>query len=137
MKLLEKEEVVVRTPRQVVGRPVAKPTIAVRARVVTRPAKRKRGFDLLAARATAFAAIVGLTYVSSTLAGYVALERARQSARHGAERAGFARREAKEAREAIESLTNPTALHAWANSRGFVAEEAPVPPHGGGLVARL
>jgi hypothetical protein len=63
---------------------------------------------------------MGLTYVFSTLAGYVSLEGARQTARRGIERATYARAEAKEARTAIEALTNPTALRAWADGHGFV-----------------
>ena len=100
MKLLEREEIVVpKTRTATVRRPVAKPSIEVRARVVTRPATRRK--SNVAARAATFVAILGLTYVSSTLAGYVALERARQASRHGSERAVYARQEAKKAREAI------------------------------------
>lgn len=137
MKLLEREEIVVPKTRTVVApRSVAKPTIKVRARVVTRPAPRRK--SNVGARAATFVAILGLTYVSSTLAGYVALERARQATRHGADRATYARQEAKKAREAIETLTNPTVLRVWADAHGFVAGEAPRPelPHGGTLVAR-
>ena len=137
MKLLEREEIVVPKTRTVVApRPVAKPTIKVRARVLTRPATRRKAS--VAGRAATFVAILGLTYVSSTLAGYVALERARQTSRHGADRAAYARQEAKKAREAIEALTNPTALRVWADAHGFVAGQAPQPEplHGGTLVAQ-
>ena len=142
MKLLDREEIVVPktrtvvTPRSVVPRPTSKPTIKVRARVVTRPVTRRKAN--VAARAATFVAILGLTYVSSTLAGYVALERARQTTRHGADRATYARQEAQKAREAIETLTNPTALRVWADAHGFVAGQAPEPelPRGGTLVAQ-
>jgi hypothetical protein len=137
MKLLEREETVVPKTRTVVApRPVAKPEIKVRARVVTRPATRRK--SNVAARAATFVAILGLTYASSTLAGHVVLEGARQKTRHGADRAAYARQEAKKAREAIEALTNPTVLRVWADAHGFVAGEAPKSelPHGGTLVAR-
>ena len=133
MKLLEKERIEVATPtptptptRVVAPRPVATPTIRVRARVVSRPApKRSRGAELVVARTVMFCAIMGLTYVSSTLGGYVMLERARQLGRHGAERAAYARVEATSARESIEALTNPAALGAWAKAHGFVPGGAP------------
>lgn len=150
MKLLERENVAVSSPSRSVGlprrelrqEPVVRPNLHVRARVVTRPRLRRKSD--LGARAFTFGAIMVLTYVFSTLAGYVTLEGARQSARRGMERAAFARSEAKDAREAIEALTNPTALRAWADGHGFVEAGAvpakravPVLPQGGGLVARL
>ena len=124
MKLLEKDRVVARkahvaAPRPVVApRPVTKPAIAVRARVVSRPATRRHvRRDEVLNRVVAFAAILGVTYVGSTLAGYVMLERARQSARHADGRASFDRAEAQAARASIEALTNPTTLHAWADAQ--------------------
>jgi len=152
MKLLERENTVVLPPvrpvaaprREVRPEPVVRPDIHVRARVVTRPRVRRKSD--LGARVVTFGAIMGLTYVFSTLAGYVSLEGARQTARRGIERATYARAEAKEARTAIEALTNPTALRAWADGHGFVETGAVAPPvrptittapQGGGLVARL
>ena len=123
MNLLEKEKIATATPRALVApRPIAKPTIRVRARVVSYPAARRaaRGGQIVG-RLTLFFGLVGLTYVSSTLGGYVMLERARQQGRHGEERAAYARREASAARESIEALTNPAALRVWANGHGFVA----------------
>lgn len=150
MKLLERETVTtapqpgrVAAPRPVVREtPVVKPDLHVRARVVTRPkVRRKSG---IGGKVVTFGVVMGLTYVFSTLAGYVTLEGARQTARRGIERATFARSEAKEARQAIETLTNPAALRAWADMHGFVEPNAPVvkpvitdAPQGGGLVARL
>lgn len=142
MKLLEREEIVapktrtVSAPHSRKSRSAAKPTIKINARVVTRPATRRK--TNVAGRIATFVAVLGLTYVSSTLAGYVALERARQATRHGSERAAYARQEAKKAREAIETLTNPTVLRVWADAHGFVAGQAPEAdlPHGGTLVAQ-
>lgn len=126
MKLLEKEEIVTQAPEASAPRYVEKTDIAVRARVATRAAKRQASpFNDFCARTVLFACLVGGTYVASTLGGYVVLERARQSARHGSERAAYARGQAKEARESIEALTNPTALRAWADERGFVAGSRP------------
>ncbi|GEM_PF-5403767 len=123
MKLLEKEGVVVAPV--VVARPTieTRPEIAVRGRVVRRA--RRNPLVGVCARAATFGLAVGAVYVTSTLAGYVVLERARQGARHGAERAAYARAEAKAAREGIETLTNPTALRAWADAHGFVAGSNP------------
>ena len=139
MKLLEKEQIEVAIPPRVVApRPVAKPTIRVRARVASRRAStRSRNAELFAARTIMFCAIMGLTYVSSTLGGYVMLERARQQGRHGAERAAYARVEATSARESIEALTNPAALGAWAKAHGFVPGGAsnPTPTSGETRVA--
>jgi hypothetical protein len=125
MKLLEKEGVVVAPV--VVARPTVetRPDIAVRGRVVRRV--RRNPLAEVCTRTAVLALAVGSVYVTSTLAGYVVLERARQSARHGAERAAYARAEAKAAREGIEALTNPAALRAWADAHGFVAGSNPEP----------
>lgn len=143
MKVLERErEVVSRQPGAralVAPRPVERPRIEVRGRVTTRSAPRRNAaLETLCNRTVAFAAILGVTYVGSTLAGYVTLERARQSARHGEARATYARAEAQEARASIEALTNPTALRAWADAHGFVPAQAAAPApetQGSGLVA--
>ena len=138
MKVLEKERVVappersgrghVRVARAVAApRPTAQPAVTLRTRVV--PATRRRNAALaeFCNRVVAFSAIVGLTYVGSTLGGYVMLERARQASRHGVERATYARSQAKAARASIESLTNPSDLGAWGKAHGFV-------PGGAGVV---
>lgn len=149
MKVLEKDQAVARkahtaAPRSVAApRPVARPRIAVRARVVSRPAiSRHARRDAALNRFVAFVAVLGVTYLASTMLGYVTLERARQSARHAEGRAAFARAEAQEARASIESLTNPAALRAWADAHGFEPTHAvPTPASaakkGSGLVARL
>ena len=136
MKTLEKETLVAPKARRVAtARPVpgavARPEIAIRARVVKRSvARRNAALELWTARAIAFAAIAGFTYVGSTLAGYVGLERARQSVRLSDSRAKFARGEAKDARAGIEALTAPAVLDEWARSHRFVPGEAaePIPP---------
>lgn len=145
MKTLEKEKVVARKSRSVASlkpaahspaapSPAVRPTVSVRARVVARPSRRSRVLADLLTRTVVFASVLGVTYFASTLGGYVVLERARQGARHGTERAAYARAEAQEARESIEVLTNPTTLRAWAETHGFVAGEATV-THGDALVA--
>ena len=140
MKLLEREKVTTHTKARtlVAPRPVgsrsATPKITVRAHVVSRPSPRRgAGLGELCNRIVAFAAVVGVTYVGSTLGGYVMLERARQSARHGEQRAVYARAEAKAARASIEALTNPTGLRTWADAHGFEAGPAKVTAY----VARL
>ncbi len=124
MKVLEREEIFEQAP--VAPRHVERTNIAVRGRVAAKHAKRGPSpFADFCNRTVAFACVVGAVYVASTLGGYVVLERARQTARHGAERAKYARGQAKEARESIEALTNPNALRAWAEERGFVAGSQP------------
>lgn len=142
MKLLEKEPLVAPQARPVAApRPVARPNLEVRARVVSRPAHRRNAaLETWLNRTVAFAAIVGVTYVGSTLAGYVMLERTHQSVRRAEARADFARSEAKEARASIEALTSPAVLRAWASGHGFVPTKAldplPTRTHGETLVAR-
>lgn len=143
MKLLEKETVHVARPRAFApALPAAPPRVAIRARVVERsvPGRPTKSSGEVLNRIVAFAFILGVTYVGSTLMGYVALERARQGVRQGAERAAFARAEARLARVSIENLTDPAMLHAWADAHGFVAGgalEAPKSPAvRSGLVAR-
>ncbi len=141
MKLLEREKVTTHTKARtlVAPRPVSKPTITVRARVVSRPVPRRgAGLGELCNRVVAFAAIVGVTYVGSTLGGYVMLERARQIARQGEQRAVYARAEAKAARASIEALTNPAGLRTWADAHGFEAGRSEAAPaRVTGYVARL
>lgn len=129
MKLLERENVEIAAPRsRVAPRPIAKPTIRINAHVVATPARRRsRSATGLATRLSMLAGLMGITYVSSTLAGYVMLERARQQGRHGEARATYARGEAAAARASIEALTNPATLHAWADAHGFVTETAAKP----------
>ena len=140
MKVLEKDKVVARKGQArvaravVAARPVARPAVAVRARVLPATKRRSAALAEFSSRMVVFATLVGLTYVGSTLGGYVMLERARQTARHGTERAAFARAEAREARASIEALTNPSAMSAWATAHGFVAGQA-TEIHGGDLVA--
>ena len=147
MKLLEKDRPATRRAHAAAPRPVAsprslaKPIVVVRARVVSRPAPyRHARRDAALNAVVAFAAVVGLTYVGSTLAGYVVLERARQSARHADARASYARSEAQSARTSIEALTNPAVLRTWAETHGFASAHpalAPTPDaKGSDLVAR-
>lgn len=142
MKLLEKERVVApkaptrRARALVAPRLVERPTVVLRTRSAARPSlRRNAALSDATGRLVVFAAIVGLTYVGSTLGGYVMLERARQTARHGIQRAAFARAEAKQARASIEALTNPADLNAWATVHGFVPGQA-TGLHGSGLVAQ-
>ena len=133
MKVLERERVVQGKARGLdAPRPVARPSVSVRSRRVAGPARRTAALGALCGRIVAFAAVVGVAYVGRTLAGYVALERARQGARHGEARASFARTEAESVRASIEALTNPGDLRAWADAHGFEA----VHRQGSGLVAR-
>ena len=139
MKLLEKETLAAPKARRVATvRNVPRPKIALTARVVPGEARQRRlRIEAWANRAVAFAAIVGVTYIGSTLTGYVRLENARQSARRSEVRASYARKEAKAARASIEALTSPAALRDWAAGHGFVPGQAiDSPAHGVSLVAR-
>lgn len=137
MKLLEKDTALAPrgdriAPSGLVTRPSVRPNIALRTRIVARPTRRRLALGALVNRTMIFAATMGLAYFASTLGGYVLLERARQDARRGEERAAYAQKEAKEAKEAIEALTNPSTLRMWAETHGFVPGEA----SSEGLVAR-
>lgn len=130
MKLLDKEEITATEASLAAPRPAVRPNVVVRGRYVAQRAARRGTAPLqeFCGRTFLLACFVGGAYVASTLGGYVVLERARQSARHGAERARYAQAQAKEARASIETLTNPAALRAWAEDRGFVTgAEAPTP----------
>lgn len=104
------------------SRTTSSPSVQVRARAVTRPAPRTRGVDL--SGIAAFAILAVTIYLVSTMSGYVMLESSRQSSRRAIERAAFARREAKAARESIEALTNPAALRDWAAAHGFLMDQS-------------
>lgn len=129
MKLLDKEPIVAPRARALMPNAVVRtetlPSISVRARVVRRPKAIPLSATEVLNGIVAFAAIFGVVYVGSTLLGYVGLERARQTARHGADRAAFARSQAEAARASIEALTSPNALGAWATTHGF-APAAPI-----------
>ena len=139
MKLLEKETLVAPRARRVAIEGVApRNRVKLTACVVPGGARRRRlAIEAWANRSVSFAAIVGVVYVGSTLAGYVGLERARQSVRRSEVRAAFARKEAKDARASIEALTSPASLRDWAAAHGFVPGQAIDPPaHGATLVAK-
>ena len=138
MKLLEKEPLVAPKARRIATVPAApRPKVTVRARVVPGAARRRdAALEIWISRTVAFAAIVGMTYVGSTLAGYVGLERARQAVRRSEVRASYARKEAKAARASIETLTSPAALRVWASAHGFVpGQSVEISAHGESLVA--
>ena len=139
MKLMEKETPVAPKARRVATpRTALRPKLTIHARVVDGPSRQRRlAIEAWVNRAVTFAAIVGVTYVGSTLAGYVGLERARQSVRRSEVRAAYARKEAKSARAAIETLTSPATLRDWASGHGFAPGQAiDATVHGATFVAR-
>lgn len=75
-----------------------------------------------------FAILVGITWIVSSLAGNVMVEKARRECIQSAKRAREARSSVVVLRRSIDSMTTYSAISDWATSHGFCAPDQSVHP---------
>ncbi len=114
-------DVQLRAPSREVVKPRLRPAPIVlpapRVRVKTRV--RTNVLPIVASRVLSFAMIVGFAYGASTMAGQVALERARQDGISAVARARAAVKAETSLQSRLSVLQNSDQIDSWANTHGF------------------
>src|SRR5688572_33048980 len=95
-------------------------------RVMTRRQARDRSATW--AKVTGFVIIAGLTFMASSLAGQVMVEKARREGLRASERAREARKVEAVLRQKIDYLGSLGTVEAWATSHNFVAPDGVIQP---------
>lgn len=98
-------------------------TTSYRPRTRARKA-RSQQLEVIAAKAVAFAFIVGVTYCGSSLAGYTLMEKTRKDTQRYHRRALSARQEAANIRTEVNALKGVASARDWAEFRGYLSSVA-------------
>jgi len=107
--------------------PASRP-IAVRSQTKRRAKSRSKVFTNIVGGVTLFGAVALTTFLVSSMAGQVMVEKARREGISAQRRAIDAKRVEGGLRVRINELTGFTAMDNWALSHGFVAPDRPAVP---------
>lgn len=103
-------------------------SIDVRTRTKRTAKSRSKSASLLASRMLVFSVVAFCTYLASSMAGQVMVEKARRDGIAAQRRATDAKRTEGGLRSRINELTGFTAMDTWALGHGFVAPDRPSLP---------
>jgi hypothetical protein len=98
-------------------------TTAKKSKAKTKAKRRSRISEAVQARALTFIAIVGVTYLVSSLSGQVMVEKARQDAIHASQRALDAKKVEAELSKRLDEMTGFNAIGQWAETHNFKSLE--------------
>lgn len=107
--------------------PASRPISASRRKARTQARARTNVWGSILGGAALFAVVAVATFLASSMAGQVMVEKARREGISAQRRASDARRAEAALRSRISELTGFTAMENWALSHGYIAPDRPNP----------